>query len=34
MKRLATVNTPPFNTTRTVVLTDDMPQGLLNFQMR
>jgi hypothetical protein len=25
---------PPFNTTRTVILTDDMPQGLLNFQIR
>jgi hypothetical protein len=25
---------PPFNTTRTVILTDDMPQGLLNFQSR
>jgi hypothetical protein len=25
---------PPFNTTRTVILTDDMPQGLMNFQIR
>ena len=25
---------PPFNTTRTVILTDDIPQGLLNFQIR
>jgi hypothetical protein len=25
---------PPFNTTRTVFLTDDMAQGLLNFHMR
>jgi hypothetical protein len=25
---------PPFNTIRTVILTDDMPQGLMNFQIR
>jgi hypothetical protein len=25
---------PPFNTTRMVILTNDMPQGLLNFQSR